>query len=37
MVDDELERLSRVRQVLAGGDVLSVAHVQKFLRARPAR
>ena len=33
MVDDELERLSRVRQVLAGGDVLSVAHVQKFLRA----
>ncbi len=32
MVDEQLERLKSVRQLLAGGDVLSVSHVQKFLQ-----
>jgi amino acid adenylation domain-containing protein len=31
MVDHRLEDLKAVRQVLAGGDVLSVAHTEKFL------
>ena len=33
MVDERLEDLSGVRQLLAGGDVLSVAHVQRYLAA----
>ena len=33
MVDHEPGCLRRVRQVLAGGDVLSLAHVRKFLQA----
>src|SRR6185295_7785645 len=33
MVDEELEGLSRVKQLLAGGDVLSVRHVEKYLAA----
>lgn len=33
MVDQQLESLRWLRQLLAGGDVLSVAHVQKFLRS----
>lgn len=32
MVDERLEDLKQVRQLLAGGDVLSVPHIQKFLR-----
>ncbi len=36
MVDVELERLSRVRQILAGGDVLSAAQVRKLLSRLPA-
>ncbi|MDM8560647.1 non-ribosomal peptide synthase/polyketide synthase [Candidatus Parabeggiatoa sp. HSG14] len=32
MVDERLEDLSTVRQLLAGGDVLSVPHVRKILR-----
>ncbi|HEV2800536.1 MAG TPA: amino acid adenylation domain-containing protein, partial [Pyrinomonadaceae bacterium] len=31
MVDERMEDLRGVRQLLAGGDVLSVKHVQKFL------
>ena len=31
MVDQQLENLKNVRQLLAGGDVLSVPHVKKFL------
>jgi amino acid adenylation domain-containing protein len=31
MVDERLEDLKGVRQLLAGGDVLSVAHVRKYL------
>ena len=31
MVDKQLTSLKSVKQLLAGGDVLSVAHVQKFL------
>jgi amino acid adenylation domain-containing protein len=31
MIDHELESLSGVRQLLAGGDVLSIAHVRKAL------
>jgi amino acid adenylation domain-containing protein/non-ribosomal peptide synthase protein (TIGR01720 family) len=31
MVDEELEKLKQVRQVLAGGDVLSVVHVNRYL------
>jgi len=33
MVDEQLEGLSRVDQLLAGGDVLSVPHVEKYLAA----
>ncbi|HYP20553.1 MAG TPA: non-ribosomal peptide synthetase, partial [Chloroflexia bacterium] len=33
MVDEQLEGLSRVEQLLAGGDVLSVRHVEKYLAA----
>ncbi|MCU1264985.1 MAG: Malonyl CoA-acyl carrier protein transacylase, partial [Acidobacteria bacterium] len=33
MVDERLEDLSGLRQLLAGGDVLSTAHVQRFLAA----
>ena len=36
MVDSELGALASVRQVLAGGDVLSVAHVQRLLDAKTA-
>ena len=32
MVDERLEDLKPLRQLLAGGDVLSVPHVQKFLQ-----
>ena len=32
MVDEQLEGLTSLRQLLAGGDVLSVPHVQKFLQ-----
>ena len=32
MVDEQLEGLSQVKQLLAGGDVLSVGHVEKYLR-----
>ncbi len=32
MVDNRVDDLRRVRQLLAGGDVLSVAHVQKLMR-----
>src|SRR5262249_16673963 len=32
MIDHELESLSGVRQLLAGGDVLSVAHVRKAVK-----
>ncbi|MBE9093174.1 amino acid adenylation domain-containing protein [Tychonema sp. LEGE 07203] len=35
MVDDRIEDLKGVRQLLAGGDVLSVPHVQKLLREAP--
>jgi acyl-coenzyme A synthetase/AMP-(fatty) acid ligase len=35
MVMDHLERLQPLRQLLAGGDVLSVAHVRKLLTASP--
>ncbi|NCR76516.1 MAG: amino acid adenylation domain-containing protein [Microcystis aeruginosa K13-06] len=34
MVDERLEDLKPLRQLLAGGDVLSVSHVQKFLQAQ---
>src|SRR5829696_7453757 len=33
MVDERLEDLGGVRQLLAGGDVLSAAHVQRYLAA----
>ncbi len=33
MVDHQLEDLKQVRQLLAGGDVLSGAHVERFLAA----
>jgi amino acid adenylation domain-containing protein/FkbH-like protein len=36
MVDEQIENLRGVRQLLAGGDVLSVAHVQKALQHLPA-
>lgn len=32
MVDEQLEDLQTVKQILAGGDVLSVSHVQKLLQ-----
>jgi amino acid adenylation domain-containing protein len=34
LVDERLEDLKPLRQLLAGGDVLSVPHVQKFLQKR---
>jgi aspartate racemase len=33
MVDERIEDLAPLRQLLAGGDVLSVAHVEKFIAA----
>jgi aspartate racemase len=33
MVDEQLEGLSSIEQLLAGGDVLSVRHVEKYLTA----
>jgi amino acid adenylation domain-containing protein/thioester reductase-like protein len=33
MIDEQLESLCQVRQVLAGGDVLSVPHVRQLLEA----
>jgi len=35
MVDERLEDLANVKQLLAGGDVLSVQHVQKVLQTYP--
>src|SRR5205085_6412937 len=35
MVDERLEELSGVRQLLAGGDVLSAAHVERVRRELP--
>jgi len=35
MVDDHLQGLKGVRQLLAGGDVLSVPHVERVLRELP--
>lgn len=35
MVDDRLQDLQSLRQLLAGGDALSVSHVRKALRALP--
>ena len=35
MVDEHLDDLRNVRQLLAGGDVLSVPHVEKALKALP--
>jgi amino acid adenylation domain-containing protein len=37
MVDERLAELAQVRQVLSGGDVLSVMHVEKFLEASCGR
>lgn len=35
MVDERLAELEPLQQLLAGGDILSVPHVQKFLQAHP--
>ncbi|HEX6749437.1 MAG TPA: amino acid adenylation domain-containing protein [Longimicrobium sp.] len=35
MADEELDALGSLRQLLAGGDVLSVPHVRKVLQAHP--
>lgn len=35
MVDEQLEALRPLRQLLAGGDVLSVSHVQRFRQTLP--
>jgi amino acid adenylation domain-containing protein len=35
MVDEQLEDLKRLRQLLAGGDVLSPSHVKRFIAAAP--
>ena len=37
MVDERLEDLSGVRQLLAGGDVLSIDHVERYLSAAGER
>ena len=37
MVDEQLPALSELRQLLAGGDVLSPAHVKRFLASRSCR
>lgn len=37
MVDDQLTALGNLRQLLAGGDVLSPSHVQRFLASRSCR
>ena len=37
MVDEQLEDLKSLRQLLAGGDVLSVTHARKFLDASGGR
>jgi amino acid adenylation domain-containing protein len=36
MVDNQLEKLQGIRYLLAGGDVLSVSHVQQALTALPS-
>src|SRR5205085_6968482 len=36
MVDAQLERLKKVKQILAGGDVLGAAHVRRLLQEAPA-
>ena len=36
MVDEQLSALSELRQLLAGGDVLSPSHVKRFLSAAPS-
>ncbi|HSK63174.1 MAG TPA: amino acid adenylation domain-containing protein, partial [Pyrinomonadaceae bacterium] len=36
MVDEQLEALTGLRQLLAGGDVLSSSHVKKFVAAAPS-
>src|SRR5262249_36262561 len=36
MVDEQLEALTALRQLLAGGDVLSPAHVKKFVATAPS-
>jgi amino acid adenylation domain-containing protein len=33
MVEEQLEKLAQIRQLLAGGDVLSVSHVNRYLEA----
>jgi aspartate racemase len=35
MVDEQLDALRGLRQLLAGGDALSVSHVERFLREAP--
>ena len=35
MVDEQLDDLRGLRQLLAGGDALSVSHVERFLREAP--
>lgn len=36
MVDEQLEALTALKQLLAGGDVLSPAHVKRFVDAAPS-
>ncbi|HZN09151.1 MAG TPA: amino acid adenylation domain-containing protein, partial [Pyrinomonadaceae bacterium] len=36
MVDEQLDALSTLRQLLAGGDVLSPSHVKRFIAAAPS-
>ncbi|MGH9334464.1 MAG: AMP-binding protein [Vicinamibacteria bacterium] len=35
MIDLEIDRLARVKQIVAGGDVLSAAHVKRLLARLP--
>ncbi|MEO1801928.1 MAG: amino acid adenylation domain-containing protein, partial [Cyanobacteria bacterium J06629_2] len=35
MVDEQLDSFCNVRQLLAGGDVLSTSHIQKLIQAHP--